>query len=136
MTADSPIVRLGATITRLRKAAELSQKEFAAAVGMSQSLISRLEKGAQEPQLSKVAIIAEFFGLSLGKLLDGDVDSAVRLPEVVITRAVECENCGLIRFGMSPDAARQIQAEHRREHLTEAQPQGQATVSGNPEGDV
>lgn len=124
--SENPIVRLGETITRLRESAELSQKEFAAAVGMSQSLISRLENGAQEPQLSKLVTIAGFFGLSVGKLLDGDTNAAVRLPEVTITRAVTCEKCGPLRTGLLPEDARQVQAEHRREHLAELELGGDA----------
>ncbi|HZE33433.1 MAG TPA: helix-turn-helix transcriptional regulator [Actinoallomurus sp.] len=115
--SDQTIVRLGETVTKLREGAGLSQKELAAALGMSQSLISRLEKGGQEPGLSKLVVIAEFFGLSVARLLDGDTSDAIRLPEVTVMRSVVCEDHGIVGAGMTAETARRIQAEHRREHL-------------------
>lgn len=116
---DETIRRVGETITRLRGAAGLSQKEFAAAVGMSQSLISRLEKGGQEPGLSKLSIIAEFFGLTVGRLLDGETDRAVALPDVTVMRSVVCDECGIVASGLTSEKACETQAAHRRAHIAE-----------------
>lgn len=113
---DSPIVRIGQTLTRLREAADLSQKDLAAAIGMSQSLISRLEHGTQEPQLAKLVVLAKFFGLSLGQLLDGDTAAAAKLPEVKIAKSVSCDRCGTLGAGLTTEKAQHIQAAHRLQH--------------------
>lgn len=44
----------GETIRRLRKAAKLTQKELAERAGLSQSLISRIERGDVDPRLSTI----------------------------------------------------------------------------------
>ncbi|MEM2427846.1 MAG: helix-turn-helix domain-containing protein, partial [Candidatus Bathyarchaeia archaeon] len=44
----------GETIRRLRKAVRLTQKELAEKAGLSQSLISRIERGNVDPRLSTI----------------------------------------------------------------------------------
>lgn len=57
------------TITLLRKEKKLSQKEAAASLGISQSLLSHYEKGIRECGLSFVVKAADFYGVSCDYLL-------------------------------------------------------------------
>lgn len=71
--------RLGSNVKRLRSAADLNQVEFAAACGMAQSTVSRIEMGSY-PALDVDALvrIALAARCSLGELLDG-VDMAMEI---------------------------------------------------------
>ena len=57
---------LGLKIQKLRKRANLSQKEFAAKLGVSQQLVSRIERGTTEnPTLKTLHRIASVTGCQL-----------------------------------------------------------------------
>lgn len=57
------------TITLLRKEKKLSQKQAAAELGISQSLLSHYEKGIRECGLDFVVRAAEYYGVSCDYLL-------------------------------------------------------------------
>lgn len=66
----SHVIPNGSLIRRLRKAVGLTQKELAKRAGLSQSLISRIERGNIDPRLSTVRKIMKVIeGLSInGKI--------------------------------------------------------------------
>lgn len=59
------------TLAELRKAAGLTQKELAEALGLSQSTIAMYETGERKPLYENHKKIAEFFGLNLGDIFFG-----------------------------------------------------------------
>ncbi|MED7925894.1 helix-turn-helix transcriptional regulator [Nonomuraea sp. LP-02] len=63
---DSPRVRFGAEMRRLREAAELSQAAVAARLGCTQTQVSRLEKANRTPSRSDAERLDLLFGTSGG----------------------------------------------------------------------
>ncbi|NND02068.1 MAG: helix-turn-helix transcriptional regulator [Acidimicrobiia bacterium] len=64
-------------VRHARKAAGLSQKKLAARLGTSQSVVSRWERGHDEPRLSSLRAIARACGFRLAlELHADDVDRA------------------------------------------------------------
>lgn len=61
-------------ITLLRKEKGITQKEAAAALGVSQALLSHYEKGIRECGLDFVVRIADFYGVSCDYLLGRSAD--------------------------------------------------------------
>lgn len=59
----------GARLQELRKERGLNQKDFAKAIGYSQSQISQWETGVNEPTASALIKIADFFDVSVDYLL-------------------------------------------------------------------
>lgn len=57
-------------IRRYRKKLGLTQQEFAVALGMSQSTISRFETGERKPDVDDLTAIAKFFGCTVDDLID------------------------------------------------------------------
>lgn len=62
----------------LRQAFNLSQKEFAKRVGLSQSAISQFEKNQRFPAMTSLVRIAETFGLSLDDLIKGTQETTTK----------------------------------------------------------
>jgi len=60
---------LGERLARLRKARNITQVELAAAVGVTQSLISFYEKGATEPSAAVMVQLARVLGVTADELL-------------------------------------------------------------------
>ena len=58
------------TIKRLRINAEMTQKDLAAACGVTQGAVSQWEQGASFPTSSKVCTVARVLGCDVGKLLE------------------------------------------------------------------
>lgn len=56
--ALSPEFKLAKTVIRLRDKVGLTQREFAAKVGMKQSQLARIETGKQKPKLITLAKLA------------------------------------------------------------------------------
>lgn len=71
----SHVIPNGSLIRRLRKAVGLTQKELARRAGLSQSLISRIERGNIDPRLSTVRKIMKVIeGLSVSsKITAGEI---------------------------------------------------------------
>lgn len=57
--------RIGEEVRRLRLERGLSQQELAERIGLSQSVIARLEAGGVEPRLSTLDRVAEALGVEL-----------------------------------------------------------------------
>uniref|UniRef100_UPI0013B3E4F3 Scr1 family TA system antitoxin-like transcriptional regulator n=1 Tax=Nonomuraea lactucae TaxID=2249762 RepID=UPI0013B3E4F3 len=66
LNPDSPRVRFGAEMRRLREAAELSQAAVAARLGCTQTQVSRLEKATRTPSRSDADRLDLLFGTSGG----------------------------------------------------------------------
>lgn len=58
----SPEFNISATVVALRDEAGLTQREFAAKVGMKQSQLARIETGRQVPKLVTLAKLASVAG--------------------------------------------------------------------------
>ena len=67
----------GQRLRALRLEAEQTQDEFAARIGLSKQILSRLEKGQQMPKLDQVQDYAEKLGLPVECLLGEDPQEAV-----------------------------------------------------------
>lgn len=65
---------LGRNVRRRRLAAELSQEELAARVGVAQYYVSQLENGKRNPTIETVQLISEALGVPLGKLFSLPAD--------------------------------------------------------------
>ncbi|MFI7454947.1 helix-turn-helix domain-containing protein [Nonomuraea sp. NPDC049714] len=63
---ESPRVRFGAELRRLREAAELSQAAVASRLGCTQTQVSRLEKATRTPSRSDAERLDMLFGTSAG----------------------------------------------------------------------
>ena len=53
----------------LREKRKISQKELAKAIGISVHAYQRFEYGEQEPRLSVLVALADFYGLTLDELV-------------------------------------------------------------------
>ncbi len=65
---------LGKTVQKLRKAAKLSQQNFAHMIGLHQASLSRVESGLQSLLPSQLAFLSEYFGIEIGSMLTGKVN--------------------------------------------------------------
>ena len=62
--------RIGKRVATARKAAELTQEQLAAKVGISREYLARLEGGAHEPTLTTIVKVARALGVTPGSLID------------------------------------------------------------------
>lgn len=62
--------KMGEEIVRLRKAAGLSQQQFATMLGMNRTRLREIEKGTGNPRLSTLIRIANGLGVELKDLVD------------------------------------------------------------------
>lgn len=60
--------RFGQRVRMLRKTRNLSQEAFAEKCGLDRTYISGIERGARNPTLSVIELIADGLGLSLNEL--------------------------------------------------------------------
>lgn len=65
------MVLIGARILEYRKAANMSQEEFAAKIGVSRQAVSKWELDKAYPDLDKLMDICEMFGVSIDELIRG-----------------------------------------------------------------
>jgi transcriptional regulator with XRE-family HTH domain len=63
--------RLGSKVAELRREREWTQQQLAAATGIDQGWVSRIEAGRVEPCLGTLGLLANAFDLSLSDLLKG-----------------------------------------------------------------
>lgn len=61
---------VGKNIQRLREQRGISQKELAEKSGLSQSMLSQIEKGTKNPSLQAGKYIAETLGCSIDRLVE------------------------------------------------------------------
>jgi transcriptional regulator with XRE-family HTH domain len=66
-----PTAQFAANLRRLRLAAGLTQERLSAATQMESAEISRLERGARDPQLRTIVRLARGLGVSVAELLAG-----------------------------------------------------------------
>lgn len=62
-------LKFGRLLAQIRKRGRLSQKDFAAAVGLSRASIANIESGKHGVQLSFVFRAAEILGVSVDELI-------------------------------------------------------------------
>lgn len=78
-------------LSALRKEKNLSQREAAAKLGVSQALLSHYENGVREPGLQFISQVCDFYGVSADYLLGR---SALRCPMVFSESDVsDIKNC-------------------------------------------
>lgn len=65
------MVRIGARILEYRKAANMSQEEFALKIGVSRQAVSKWELDKAYPDLDKLVDICEIFQISIDELVHG-----------------------------------------------------------------
>jgi transcriptional regulator with XRE-family HTH domain len=76
--------------TRIRKIrGVLPQRRFAKLLGISQSRLSRWEKGDGEPSVSTVKVLASIAQCSLDSLLDDSVDDSFLDENLFVLHEVE-----------------------------------------------
>ena len=63
------MTRIHLRIGDLRRRKKITQQELADRVGVSYQTVSRWETGAGEPELSLLAVLAEYFQVSVDQLL-------------------------------------------------------------------
>lgn len=64
-------MKIGANIRSLRKAKQCTQYALAMQIDVEPETVSRLERGVTLPSLHMLQRLAEVFGISIGKLVDG-----------------------------------------------------------------
>lgn len=77
---------LGSNLRAARRRAELSQKQLAAAVGVSQAMISQLERGEKRPSLDLFEKIAAELGVSASYLLGETRDGVTKEEELYLVQ--------------------------------------------------
>lgn len=65
-------LNIGEIIRKLRKEREITQEEFAEVLGVSCQSVSRWENNSCYPDIELIPIIADFFGISIDKLMGID----------------------------------------------------------------
>lgn len=71
LPSESDRMNLGETIRKARQAANLTQEEAAAKSGLRRATWSDVERGAVEPMLHTLHVMAETLGTTAGMLLAG-----------------------------------------------------------------
>lgn len=83
--ADAPL-RLGSLLRRIRRTADLSQRELAGALGIAASMIAQVETGARDLPAGVLARAAALAGLRLGLLDASGREVAGMTPDAVRDR--------------------------------------------------
>lgn len=74
-------MNLAEKIRELRKSRYLSQEQFAEKLGISRQSVSKWESGQAMPELDKIVLLSEIFGVTTDSLLKGDGASPERHPD-------------------------------------------------------
>lgn len=64
--------KMGQFIAELRKSSQMTQRELAAKLNITDKAVSKWERGLSSPDISLLTSIAEIFGVSTGELLNGE----------------------------------------------------------------
>ena len=95
----------GESIRRLRETAQLTQKDLAQAVGVTDKAVSKWETGRGLPDISLLDPLAKVLGVSLAELLAGDREvNANKAGNMMRSRFYVCPICGNVLFA-SGDAS-------------------------------
>jgi len=73
--AKKPAPKFGQRMAAFRAAKGLSQAQLGEALGMDRGLVAYYERAATNPSLELVQKIADFFGVSVGELLNDTAKS-------------------------------------------------------------
>lgn len=106
---DAGNVEIGQKLRKLRKIRALKLRDLAEATGLSASFISMVETGKSDISLAKLQRIVQFYGITIGSLLDG------AHADRVVTRAndrvlLDSPAEGVTTRLMVPDLNRRIEA--------------------------
>ncbi|MEW6055690.1 MAG: hypothetical protein AB1540_03675 [Bdellovibrionota bacterium] len=66
--------RLGESVRLLRKVSGVSQASLGAVLELHQTAICRVEKGSQSLTPAELFLVGKFFGVSINRLVEGDID--------------------------------------------------------------
>ena len=75
------LTHLAGRIQALRKARSLSQEELAGELGVSRQAVSKWESGQSAPDLDKLLLLSNFFGVSTDSLLKEETPLKEEAPE-------------------------------------------------------
>lgn len=94
---DQPVYKLtvGRVIATLRKAARISQEDFADAIGLSQPTLSRIERGEAIPDVatfSRIAVRLDLTPADLYNLIDNAVERAGQAAAAASSQAADSES--------------------------------------------
>lgn len=73
--------KIGQFIQNLRKEADLTQKELAGKIGVSDKTVSKWENGNGLPDLESLYALSAFFGVSINEVLAGERRDAEAYPQ-------------------------------------------------------
>jgi transcriptional regulator with XRE-family HTH domain len=108
--------QLGETVKARRVQLGLTQQDLAEAIGKKhKAAVCRLEAGQSESVLPDLYVLAAALRVNVVDLLSGAAGKAA--PPVSITCSVTCRDCGAVDSGLNAERARQVRADHIREHL-------------------
>lgn len=74
-------MNLAEKIRELRKSRHLSQEQFAEKLGISRQSVSKWESGQATPELDKIVLLSEIFGVTTDSLLKEDAAPPERHPD-------------------------------------------------------
>ena len=83
------MVELNNRIKELRKTIGLSQKDFGSKIGVSDTAVSKLEKGDRNPSEQTIKSICREFNVNYAWLMEGVGDMFSDLPETLIDEVAE-----------------------------------------------
>ena len=72
-------LNIGNQIKRLRRERDITQEEFASVLGVSYQSVSRWENNTCYPDIELLPTIADFFGISIDRLMG--VDEQLRIAQ-------------------------------------------------------
>lgn len=64
--------KIGSFLRELRKEKPMTQEQLAEALGVSGRTVSRWETGRSLPDLDLLMVLADYYGVALRELLDGE----------------------------------------------------------------
>ncbi|MBD5131144.1 MAG: helix-turn-helix transcriptional regulator [Clostridiales bacterium] len=68
-------MNIGEELKYHRQKANLSQRELAKLIGISQQNISRWENNEVEPSISSLIVLADYYGITLDELIGRDTNN-------------------------------------------------------------
>ena len=65
------VIYLNNVLKRLRRQKRITQFELAEALNISQTSVSKYERGVTQPDLNVIVLMADYFGVSVDELVRG-----------------------------------------------------------------
>ena len=75
----------GTKLYLMRKSEQLSQKELAGMLGVTNKAISKWENGDAMPSLNQLVAISKIFNISIDEMLKGDEQNEKQIFKIAIT---------------------------------------------------